>query len=137
MILLNVAARANFSYLASPPTHAAVSSRLLMYQQGSLAVVGITLNYWFGSLDTSGAFVVNPNTGTHVFTIPNPNLSGTIPASIITLVLTNLFGAGIAPSPTNPTVSVAVAGKLAGDHKIVDVDAIAAYLDPALAGVVV
>ena len=137
MIVLSSSARAKFAYLSAPPTHAAVASRLLMYQEGTFAVIGVTLNYWFGTLDGGGAFVINANAGTHVFKIPDPNFSVTIPAAIVTLVLTNLFGAGIAPSPTDPTVSVVVPNKKAGDHKLIDIDAVAAFLDLALAGTVV
>ena len=108
-----------------------------MYQQGTFAIIGLTLNYWYGNLDGGGNFIVNVNAGTHVVTIPSPNAPTVIPAAIITLILSNLFAAGISPSPTDPTVSVAVPNKKAGDSKIVDIDAVVAFLDPALAGTVV
>ena len=137
MIALNASATARFSFLAVPPTHAALASRLIMYQQGTFAIIGFTLNYWYGNVDGGGNFVVNANAGTHIITIPSPNSTFVIPAAIITLVMANLFGAGVAPNPLDPTTSVVVLAKKAGDHKIIDLDAVVAFLDPALAGTVV
>ena len=137
MIMLNAASVAKFAYLASVPTHAAVSSRTILTKPGSFGINGLNINYWFGTLDAGGAFIVNVNTGTHVFQIPDPRLVVAIDPAILSLVLGILFGAGIAPSPTDPTVVVLVPGKKAGDHKIVDIDAVAAFLDANLAGTVV
>lgn len=135
MILLNASAVTKFSYLAVPPTHAQIASRSLTYATGTAAISILTLNYWYGTVNATGTFIVNTFTPTHVFQIPYPD-SG-ISAAIVTLVLNNIFGAGIAPNPADPTTSIVVVGKKAGDHKIFDIDVVAAFLDPALAGTVV
>lgn len=135
MIKLSATAQARFSDLKSPPTHASLVSRLIQNgPSSSHDVVGLTLNYWLGTLDAAGAFVPDSTLPTIVMQIPTPATIASIGMQTITLLLTALFGAGIAPNPTNALLTVNVPGKVAGDHKIVDVDLIAAYVEPALAG---
>ena len=135
--MLNAASVAKFAYLAVVPTHAVVASRTILTKPGSFGIAGLNINYWFGTLDAGVAFIVNANTGTHVFEIPNPRLVVAIDPAILSIILGILFGAGTSPNPIDPTTPILVPAKKAGDHKIVDIDAVAAFLDPALGGTVV
>ena len=124
-----------FSNLIVPPTHAILCSRLMQNGVGSPHdVVGFTLNYWYGTLNATGSFVVNNSLGTVVIQIPNPAIVTLLGMPTITTLLANLFGVGVAPTSTTPLVALSVPTKRAGDHKIIDIDAIAAYVEPRLAG---
>jgi len=138
MIKLSAAAQAKFGNLKVPPTHAALCSRLLQQGLGATHdVVGFTLNYWYGTLDAAGLFVLDATLPTVVVQVPNPAMVAAIGMPKITAMLTALFGAGVVPNPSDPTLTLPMPSKKAGDHKTLDIDVAAAYLEPALAGTVV
>lgn len=136
MIKLSTAAQnLQFANLKVPPTHAALVSRVIMSGVGSsMDVTGLTLNYWYGLLDSTAKFVPDVSLPTCVITLPDPTSISKFTLPVIQLVLSHLFGAGICPLATDPTKSQIMLSKLAGDHKIFDIDVVASFIEPKLNG---
>ena len=135
MIQLSATAQARYSNLKVPPTHAVIASRALQYGHNSpYDVVGLTLAYWLGTLDATGHFIVDPTLGTIVFQVPTPEMITAFTMPVITLVLSILYGAGIAPDPLDVKKFVSVPSKLRGDCKIADLHTVAMFFAPALNG---
>lgn len=137
MIKLSTSAQnLQFSNLKYPPTHAALVSRTIMNGVGSssMDVTGLSLNYWYGTLDATGKFVPDLTMPTCVINIPDTNTVARYSLPVCLLVLKNLFSPGVTPLPSDPTQSTNVPSKVWGDHKIMDIDIVASFLEPKVNG---
>jgi hypothetical protein len=123
--------RDKFDHLKEPPTHAYLNYRGCSYLPGH--VIDLHLNYVFG-LIVDGVFSVLPMCGTQDFHLPDPNR---VPMDTSDKLLNTLYGAGLAPHPSDATKTIAVPHKKEGDHKITDIDLIMSSVIPTLKGTVV
>ena len=138
MIKLSTAAQARFSNLKVPPTHAVLASQTTQHgHDTAYDVVGLTLAYWFGSLDANGRFVPDPTLGTVVVQVPTPETIAKFTRAGITTVLAGLYGAGVAPNPTDVTTTMAVPTKHRNDFKMQDLHRVAMHFEPFLDGTIV
>lgn len=134
MIKLAASALTDFAHLAAPPTHAFLTSRNVVYLPWNKAHSFCKVNYQLGTLDATGEFVPNLNTGPIESTLPKPYAIGG--ADTYAAALAVLLEGGQAPA-TELGAALHVSAKKPGDHKIVDLDMIFCAWEPRLAGTVV
>jgi hypothetical protein len=127
MIALSQDSSSRFG-LAIPPSHARIVT--------TATTNVLTVVYEYGILSDTGTWAPNQFAApVSVRLTSDVNTLYSIPG--IAEAYANLIGAGIAPDPTDPTKSVSVPNKAAGDFKQKDIDVICAALIPELKGTVV
>ncbi len=123
-----------WAHLTNPPTHAMLVSAYVAHVVDPPHYT-LRATYNFGTVAADGTWTTNPYANAVVVELPKPfDATGAVDQ---TTALAGLFGAEVAPDPANPIATVAVPKKKAGDWKIADVDAIATWAHPMLAGTVV
>jgi|GEM_PF-3901710 len=133
MIKLSTAALAQYAYLVNPPTHAMLTSFNAVFQPWS-NFFNVTVNYRLGTL-VVGVFTPLDTVPMLIIDLPT-RYDSTNKAAELTLIQ-NIVGAGIVPTPGNPSVPLPMPSKKLGDWKGCDLDAVFSVIDSRLAGTVV
>ena len=131
--MLSASALAQFAYLVSPPTHATMTSFNVAFQPWA-NFFNVTVNYRIGTL-TGGIFT--PMDIIPMIIIDLPKRYDPTNKDAESILIQNLIGANVVPTPGNPSVPLPMLGKKLGEWKIVDIDAIFSFIDPRLAGTIV
>lgn len=133
MLQLSAAALVQYSYLINPPTHAVLTSFNAVFQPWS-NFFNVTVNYRLGTI-VGGVFTPMDTVPMVIIDLPT-RYDPTKKAAELTLIQ-NLVGAGIVPTPGNPSVPLSTPTKKLGDWKGCDLDAVFSVIDSRLAGTVV
>lgn len=133
MVQLSTAAVAQYAYLVNPPTHATMTFFTATFQPWA-NFFNVTVNYRLGTL-VGGVFT--PMDTIPIVIIDLPKRFDPTNKDAESILIQNLIGPNVVPTPGNPSVPLPMLGKKLGEWKIVDIDAIFSFIDPRLAGTIV
>lgn len=133
MLQLSAAALVQYSYLINPPTHAVLTSINAVFQPWS-NFFNVTVNYRLGTI-VGGVFTPMDTVPMVIIDLPTRYDPTNKAAELI--LIQNIIGAGIVPTPGNPSVPFPMPNKKLGDWKGVDIDAVFSVIDSRLAGTVI